>query len=364
VQENVRPPGANGADATTQPAAALSATRPTTVGVSSGQYYAIGGVVGIVNGTPIDANKVIKMAEPVFAARAKELDERQFRALVLQEIKKQILELRDLQLEYAAAERKLEQKDKDLADLLTAQWRQKQITAAGGSEAVARQRAAARGEDFDELVQQQYRTWMARIYYEKEIMPHVQVSAGDIREYYERNRDREFSEPGAARFRLIKIDHAKHGGREGALKFITELRNRIVKAGESFTAIAHSANDDPRLLKSGGDLGTTIQKGAFAVAAVDQAVWNTDAGKVTDVIEAPSAFYIALVEEKTPPKVRSFDESVQTQIDTQLRNEQFRAARMKERERLVKDAVWRSDESMRNVAIEMAMQNYPRWAGK
>jgi parvulin-like peptidyl-prolyl isomerase len=190
------------------------------------------------------------------------------------------------------------------------------------------------------------------------------VSAADIRSYYERNRDREFSDPGSARFRLIKIENSRHGGRDGALHFVTELRNRIAKAGESFEAIAHSANDDPRLAKNGGDLGTAIQKGAFAIAPVDDAVWKTDIGKVTDVIETPNAFYIALVEQKTAGKVRPFDEEVQAQIDKQLSNELFREARMAHRAKLVEGAAVFSTTAMQSVAMEMAMQNYPRWRAK
>jgi parvulin-like peptidyl-prolyl isomerase len=365
VQENIRQNG-EPAEITSRPATA-SASQPTTVGLSSGQYWEIGGVVADVNGTAIYANKLLRRAEPALAARAKDLDERQFREFARRELFGQNGTLQALvedQLEYAAAERVLDQKDKDIADFKTTEWRQEQIRAAGGSEAVTRERAAAHGEDFDELVQQQYRVWMSRIYYQKKIMPHVQVSAAEIRDYYERNLAREFSEPATARFRLIKIENAKHDGRDGALRYITELRNRIAKAGESFEAIARSANDDPRLLKTGGDLGTAIQKGAFAISAVDEAVWKTDPGKVTDVIETPNAFYIALVEQKTPGHTRPFDEATQTQIDRQLSNELFRKERMAHRERLLKDAAVRSNEPMWNIALEMAMQNYPRWKGQ
>ena len=41
------------------------------------------------------------------------------------EIESQINKLRDLQLVYAAAEKNLDAKDKSLAEILTAQWRQK-----------------------------------------------------------------------------------------------------------------------------------------------------------------------------------------------------------------------------------------------
>src|SRR5688572_6346828 len=128
VLENVKSPGADGRDPTTGPTQpAVAATGPTTIGVSSGQYLHMGGLVMEVNGTAIYANKVIKMAEPVLAARAKELDQRQFRLFAMKEIGEQIAELRDLQLVYAAAERHLDQKDKDLADRLTMHWRQTQI---------------------------------------------------------------------------------------------------------------------------------------------------------------------------------------------------------------------------------------------
>jgi parvulin-like peptidyl-prolyl isomerase len=369
VQENVRAPGAEAADMTSPPtpAPAPRTTAPTTTtqGASSGQYLTLGGVVMDVNGTPIYANRVIALAEPVLAARAKDLDQNQFRAIAQKELGGEIRALRDLQLEYAAAERNLDQKDKDLADQLTMQWRQKQITAAGGSEEVARRRFAERGEDFDDLLQQQYRVWMSRIYYEKKLMPQVQVGANDMRAFYDQNRDRLFTDHGAARFRLIKIAFDKHGGRDGAWQTVNELRNRITKAGESFESIAHSANDDPRWLASGGDIGAAIQQGAFAIEPVERAVWQTPVGQVTPVVEAGNAFYIAKVEELKTGRVRPFeDEQVQTEIMDRLRAEQFNALRQKVQQALIDQAVIRSDPEMMNVVLDMAMQNYPRWAGK
>jgi len=329
VQENVKAPGP-GDEFPRQPTTRAT-SGPTTIGTSSGQYYEIGGVVADVNGTPIYANKVISLLDPVFAA----------------------------------ADRYLDQKDKDLADALTSQWRQKQITIAGGSLQVARDRAAARGENFDDLTHQQYRTWMSRIYYEKKVMPRIQVSATDIHDYYNRHRDREFTELGEARFRLIKIDKSRHGSPTDATALITGLRNRIVHSGESFEAIARSVNDDPRWLKSGGDLGTAIQQDAFAIPAVEQAVWATPVGEVTPVVDTNNALYLAKVESKKDTVVHAYDEeAVQTKIEYQLRAEQFRQARQKVRDALLRDAAVVSTQQMQNAAVEMAMQNYHRWAGK
>ena len=368
VQENVTAPGERPADvASTQPAAeatAASGRAPTTIGTSSGQYFIIGCIVGDVNGKPIYANKLLSLVEPVLAARAKELDPARFRLVAGTEITHQMIELRNLELEYAAAERKLDQKDKDLADALTMQWKQRQITSAGGSLELAKRAAAERGENFDDLVQQQYRVMMSRIFYEKKIIPLIAVSAADMRAYYDRNRDREFNDRGVAQFRLIKIDVRKHGGRDAAYQLAGELRNRIVKAGEAFDAIARSVNDDPRLLRSGGEIGK-IQQGAFAIDKVDQAVWATPDGQVTDIIDAGDALYLAHVLEKKPGHILPFeDESVQAKISDALRTERFRALRQQVQEQLVKDAVVRTDPEMMNTAVEMAMQNYPKWAGK
>ena len=46
---------------------------------------------------------------------------------------------------------------------------QDQVRKASGSEALARQRAAEEGEDFEELTKQQYRINMTRLYYQKKI---------------------------------------------------------------------------------------------------------------------------------------------------------------------------------------------------
>ena len=374
VQENVTAPGAR-ANGTTRPVNGAAEARdlpaaPATQGASLGQFVTIGGVVAEVNGVPIYANKVLDLVEPVLAARAKELDAQRFKVVADKEIKQQIYALRNLELEYAAAERNLDQRDKDLADLLTQQWRQRQITQAGGSIELARKNAPeiARRErlnpnaTFDELTQDMYRVFMSRVYYEKKIMPRIRVSAAEMRDYYDQYRDQLFSERGSAHFRLIKIDIARAGGRDEAMGKITALRNRITKAGEPFETIARSVNDNPLLLKTGGEI--KVDRGAFAVKAVDDAVWSTPEGQVTPVIDGGDALYIAQVLERKPGHVLPFeDESVQSRIAEDLRARDFREMRRKVQEQLEQDAVIRSDPAMMNTALEMAMQNYPRWRG-
>src|SRR6185295_13960788 len=104
-----------------------TAAQPTTIGASSGQYLTIGGVVSEVNGTPIYANKVLTLIEPVLAARAKELNPKQFRQLAAYENRKQGESLEVRQLEVGGAEQNPQQKEKELADTLTTNWKQQQM---------------------------------------------------------------------------------------------------------------------------------------------------------------------------------------------------------------------------------------------
>jgi parvulin-like peptidyl-prolyl isomerase len=379
VQENVTAPGISATRASNGSAggggggggAAPGAATTSTQGATVGEFFTIGGVVAEVNGTPIYANKVLNLVEPVLAAQAKELNVEQFRGVAQKELRQQMYALRNYELEYAAAERNLDARDKDLADILTLQWRARQITEAGGSEELARRNApeiARRNRlnpnaTFDELVKEMYRVHMSQVFYQKKIMPRVRISAGEMRQYYDLNVNQLFTERGSAQFRLIKIDIKKAGGRDEAMRKISELRNRIVKAGEPFESLARSVNDNPLLLKTGGMV--KVDQGAFAVKHVDDAVWLTPEGDVTPIIDAGDALYIAQVLERKPGRVQPFEEeAVQARITEDLKSRDFREMRRKVQEKLEQDAVIRSDPAMMNTALEMAMQNYKRWAGK
>ncbi len=370
VQENVKSPGAVAAErAATQGAPRALAS---TQGASSGQYMTIGGVVAEVNGTPIYANRVLSTLEPVLAARAQQLDERQFKVFAKDELGRQIMEFCYAEREVAAAQRFLDEKDKQLADALTAQWRTRQITESGGSLELARKNAPdiARlnhlPEDlsFDDMVTYRHRLYLTQLYYERKVMPRIAPSAAEMRAYYDHNAAKLFTEHEAAQFRIIKIDPKDMGGKEQALAKITDLRNRAV-SGEDFAEMAGSINHDPRLLKAKGDItGGLAQRGLSApLDKVEDAVWQLQPGQITEIIESGGAFYIAKLEQRKPGRVAPFEEeATQDKIRADLRSEQFRALREQVQKKLLEDAVVRSTEEMRAIALEMAMERYPRWA--
>ena len=358
VQENVRAPSEAGGFNLTSTAPVLPRF---TTGPSSGQYVTVGGVVAEVNSTPIYADKVVAQIAPILAARARELPPTQFKMMASKEIHDQIEALMNLELEYANAAKNLDSKDKDYAELLTADWRRHKIAEAV-SEELARKRAEEQGLNFDEVVAEQYRVFLSQIYYQKKLVPRIQVTAEDMRRYYERHVMDEFTQRETVRFRLIKITVKQVGDKELARQKIEALRKRIIDNGEDFASIATTTND-PALLNSGGEM--TIQKGAFGVEKVEQAAWATPVGGVTEIIDTPDAFYIAKVEEKTPGRTAAFDEEqVQQSIRHKLWSEQFQQLRNRELELRRKEAMIRADAEMMMIAVNMALENYPMWAQK
>jgi hypothetical protein len=364
------------AAATTQPSAVAlppvrSATAPTT-GPTPGTYITLGAVLVDVNSRPIFTDKVLREIELPLSVEAKKLDPRSFAQTATNLLADQIgLHIRD-ELEFASAQRALEPQDEQIARGVTMQWRQKEITAAGGSLELARQRWAAQGWDFEERVEQQFHTHMSQLYYQKHIVPLIQVTAADIRNYYYANRStEEFTKHGAAKFRVIKIDPRNYVGlKDEAYNKAQSIRQRAAK-GEDFGTLATTMNDDRGLAVTGGYIVPNgwVSQGAFAVEAVDKAVFEKmHPGEVSDIITGPdSTMYVVKLEEIKPGAVRPFtDFDVQQEIQDKLKSQQFAVLRNKHVEELKKEAVirpeeWYNTETFRD-ALQSILRRYPQWA--
>ncbi len=341
----------------TQP---LPSTRPT-VGTSSGQYQTVGGVVAEVNGIPIFANKILRTLRGELAAKALEMDPTQFRRFATAEINKAINGMERAELIFGAAERSLAEDEKRQAEFMTMQWRTQQITEAGGSPEMAARKARDDGFEFDDLVFDRYRDYMTQVYLRKNIVPRIQISAQDMRNYYASVVEKDFTQRAEVTFRLIKIDFVKNGGRDAALKLAQGI---FEKAGASpFNELASTMNDDARLAATGG-LENPVEKNAYRLEKVEKAIWETPIGKVVGPVEDGRAFYLALVLSRTEAKVQSFEDPiVQDRIRQVLWSRQFRVLTDQVDDRLRRtQSMVRDSKEMIDAAIQMAMQNYPRWA--
>jgi len=342
---------------TTAPATVPSATPPRVV--TSGTYDVIGGVVVEVNGHPIFAEKVIEPLKRLLAAEARRHDAAGFQVLATKAIKDQVTTMVRNELFVAQAEQVLDKSEQDLAWQMTMMWKQNQINAAGGSIEQAKARATAEGIDFDDMLQDKLRENKVMIYWQKKVIPRIQVTAQNVRDYYQRHFKSDFYDSETIEFRLIKIA-VKNAGRDDAMQKINDLKGRVNK-GEDFQSLATQFNDDTRLARSGG-LEQPIARGAYVNEKVEQAAWNLQPGQVSDVVESASAFYLIKVESRKAEHVRPFEDPVvQAQITEILRKEQLNTLIDKEQLKLLQSHPFYPDPPRYEIAIDMAMAMYPMW---
>ena len=354
VSDSVKTP----ADAATQRAttelsseSAHAPAAPITA-LSPGEYMTLGAVVVEVNGNPIYANKILGDISPLLAAHARESTEDQFHALARDEVAKQTDVLIRTELEFAAAQRNLDSKDQKLANDLTMQWRDQQITQAGGALEAARAHALADGQNFDDQVKEQYRVEMRRIYFQKKEFPKLQITAQDMRDYYSKHLDDVFTQHEQAKFRIIKVSFEESGGKQQALDKINSLRAQLVK-GVDFNKVSGTPPEDE----------DWIPRGAFANQQIEDAVWKLKPGGVTPPIELPQQYAIALLDAKQEGTTRSFaDPEVQAGIRRSLEAQQFNELRAKAQKNLLDEAIISPYPPHIDPAVDMAMQMYPIWA--
>jgi parvulin-like peptidyl-prolyl isomerase len=343
-------------------------TEPTTAPapMQSGQYNTLGGVVADVNGTPIYADALVRLQERILATKAAQMDVDEFRDFAQQSLAEALHGMIEDERYYEIATLHLSDDDKKLVDAIVMRDRQQRIIEAGGSLELAKRRAIAEGTTFDDMMRHDQRSLTWQLFNERMIKPKIQVTAADMRKYYKANVDRLYTEHDQAEFRIIKIDPARIGGddaRAAAMKRITSIRERA-ENGEDFATLAATENQDDYLKKNAGDPGGWMQRDVYRVDEVDHAVWKLQPGQISPVIEAEDAFYIVKLEAKKPGRVRPFDDpSVQEEVRNILTDQQMTAAKQQQvdDEGLI---VRGEDGALLQPALDMAMQEYPRWSKK
>jgi peptidyl-prolyl cis-trans isomerase C len=109
-----------------------------------------------------------------------------------------------------------------------------------------------------------------------------------------------------------------------------------IKAGADFEELAKTRSQDPGSAAKGGDLGyfgrgrmiEQFEKVVFAMSK---------AGEMSDVFESPFGFHIIKLTDKKPAGVKMFAE-VKDQLMKDAQNEILMQGRVKEQERILKDA--------------------------
>lgn len=362
-------------EATSQPVASVPSTEPATMptsriapGVAS-NYQIVGTVIATVNGHPIYADKVIADIETQLAAKARELDPDAFKVQAAQAIGDRVRAIQKDESTVAAANEFLSTDAKNQAEMYATYFRSQQITAAGGSLEAAKEKALRMdGKTLDEEVRDARDKFLVQLYLEQRVIPLIQVTASDMRRYYEQNLASEFTQTAAAKFHLIKIDIAGRGGPEPANDLAHKILSQL-HGGKDFSQLAKEYNDDPTLMRSGGAVadGNWVQKGSYVNELVENEVWKLHPGEITDPAipdrqSARPAYYIAQLDAKKPGTVKRFDDQdVQEQIFNTLRNRQFALILDKLMAKLAEQSFAPIRQDSLEAALEMAMQKYAAW---
>jgi hypothetical protein len=372
IQNELNPTTQPSAIPTTMPTANNSLTSrlnlagPATVpAYDPGQYMTLGAVLANVNGTPIYANKVIRKDANELRAYAREYDQDHFRDAASALIAKDVDNLIRDELEIAAAQRSLGQSDLQLAQILTSKWCSVQYYEAGGSEELARARARAEGVDFDEMKEYQHRRYLQLIYYQKKIVPQIEIGAQDELRYYVAHIA-DFTTPTKAVILLIEASPANlNGDKAAAIARLNEIKQRA-RGGEDFAAYARNQNDLPGAAGPDGDGGShEIEPNSFILTNVEKQVWKVPIGQISDVIADQDAYYIFKVVSRDEGGTRSFaDAAVQDLIYKKLSDQQLIIRRDAALDRLKNEAVVYPNPPFLEPAIEIALQNYSTWTQK
>ncbi len=147
---------------------------------------------------------------------------------------------------------------------------------------------------------------LANAYVEQKLMPSAEVKEGEVRAFYETNKDK---------FRQEETVHARHiliraqpeadaATREEARKKAEVIRERALK-GEDFAELAKETSEGPSGPK-GGDLGFFERK--RMVPAFADAAFALKPGEISDVVETRFGYHVIKLEERKPAGVQPYDE--------------------------------------------------------
>ncbi len=152
------------------------------------------------------------------------------------------------------------------------------------------------GVTYDELRSSVVQADLVRSLVEDEYGGKVdEVSDGEVEAFYHEHPEL-FTGPDKIHTRQIMIKigpNASDNERASAYRRAVAARERAV-AGEDFAGLAREVSEGPNASR-GGDLGFTSR--GDMVPGFDDAVWSTEVGGITDVIESNIGFHVAKVEE-------------------------------------------------------------------
>ena len=176
-----------------------------------------------------------------------------------------------------------------------------------------------RGMTEDRLRQDTAETIAVNAMLEKEYETLVDPTDADVRGFYDGNKPR-FHEEASVRAShiLIRLEQNADVATRAKARAQLEGIQAQIKKGADFADLARQSSQDPGSAASGGDLGF-VARGQM-VPAFEEAVFTTNVGQVSGIIETPFGFHLVKIAATKPARDVGFDE-VKDQIRDYLKQQ-------------------------------------------
>lgn len=153
----------------------------------------------------------------------------------------------------------------------------------------------------------------------KEILDKVNISAGDVQTFYDKNKGKYVEEEQVrARHILIKVPPEVSPTDEAKLKGKADDALKRAKQGEDFAGLATELSDDGSK-ENGGDLGF-FPRGRM-VPAFEEVAFTLQPGQTSDVVRSQFGYHIIKVEDRKTGRALAFDEA-KSQVKDDLTQQQ------------------------------------------
>jgi hypothetical protein len=130
---------------------------------------------------------------------------------------------------------------------------------------------------------------------------------------------KDFEQPAKARWEELMVSFARHPNHDEAYAVMAGLGNRVL-AGAALADVAKSASDGPTA-RLGGQRDWT-HKGGLSSEALDQALFSSPVGQLSQILESASGYHIIRVVERQELTRKSFLDA-QKEIKENIKKERF-----------------------------------------
>lgn len=203
----------------------------------------------------------------------------------------------------------------------------------GGSKIRLEQVLIEQGTTLETVLNNYRRRITVSAYMHDKIQASVKVNRTLLWEYYSKHMG-EFTQPAKMQMQTIAVPFRhflpegvsnptqaeKDSARKQARERIDQAA-RDLKAGKSFAEVAQTYSKDAKA--SDGGLWPLMPAGSFRDAKVEAAAFDLKEGKVSDVLEGESGWYIVKAAQVVPGKTGTFEEA-QVDIEKKIREQQER----------------------------------------